>query len=262
VATYIPPKRAVALDFWVGLVSQADTKLLQTNPTLAAGDVKVSKDGGALANLTTLPTVTPAAGKLVKVSLSATEMTADNVTVIFSDAAGAEWCDLVVNVQTAARQIDDLTFPNTSGRGMDVDAAGGVEVGSFQAGAIGAAAFAAGAIDAAAIAANAIGASELAADAVTEIQAGLSTLTAAQVNAEVVDALNVDTYAEPGQEAPPATTTLVRKIGYLYKLLRNRVTQTSTTFKVYADDATTVDQKATVSDDGTTFDRGEIAAGP
>jgi hypothetical protein len=46
----------------------------------------------------------------------------------------------------------------------------------------------------------------------TEIT-GFNDLSAAQVNAEVVDALNVDTYAEPGQEAPPATTTLVRKIG-------------------------------------------------
>jgi len=129
-------------------------------------------------------------------------------------------------------------------------------------GAIDAATFAAGAIDAAAIAADAIGSSELAASAVTEIQAGLSTLTAAQVNAEVVDALNVDTYAEPGQETPAATTTLVKKIGYLYKLLRNKVTQDATTLSVYADDGTTVDQKATVSDDGTTFTRGEISTGP
>jgi hypothetical protein len=78
----------------------------------------------------------------------------------------------------------------------------------------------------------------------------------------VVDAINVDTYAEPGQEAPPATTTLVKKIGYLYKAFRNRITQTSTTLKLFADDATTVDQKATVSDDATTYDRGEIATGP
>ena len=33
----------------------------QTNPTLATGDAKISKDGGALANLATLPAVTPAA---------------------------------------------------------------------------------------------------------------------------------------------------------------------------------------------------------
>jgi hypothetical protein len=106
-ATYVPAKRATELIFYMGLVSQS-TGQFQANPTLAAGDVKVSKDGGALANLTTLPTVTPAAGKMVKVTLSAPEMTADNVTVVFSDAAGAEWDDCIINIQTAANQIDDI----------------------------------------------------------------------------------------------------------------------------------------------------------
>lgn len=101
-----------------------------------------------------------------------------------------------------------------------------------------------------------------AADLTTELQSGLSTLTAAQVNAEMVDALNVDTYAEPGQENPPSTTTLAKKIGYVYKMMRNRKTQTATAFNLYADDATTVDQKATVADDGTTASITELATGP
>jgi hypothetical protein len=84
----------------------------------------------------------------------------------------------------------------------------------------------------------------------------------ASINAEVLDVLNTDTFAEPGQGAPAATTTLAAKINYLYKAWRNRVTQTSSTYSLYADDATTVDQKATVADDGTTFSRTEIAAGP
>lgn len=82
------------------------------------------------------------------------------------------------------------------------------------------------------------------------------------VNAEVLDVLNVDTFAEPGQEAPGATVSLVKKIGYLYKFLRNKKTQTSTTLSIYADDATTVDQKSTVADDGSTFTQGEVASGP
>lgn len=82
------------------------------------------------------------------------------------------------------------------------------------------------------------------------------------VNAEVVDALATDTYTEPGQAAPGVNVSLKDKIGYLYKFMRNKVTQTSTTLSVYADDTTTVDQKATVSDDGTTYTRGEISTGP
>lgn len=84
----------------------------------------------------------------------------------------------------------------------------------------------------------------------------------AEVNAEVVDALATDTYAEPGQGAPAATATLAAKINYLYKAWRNRSNQTATTYQLFADDATTVDQKATVSDDGTTAEKGEIATGP
>jgi hypothetical protein len=107
-ATYVPAKRATELIFYMGLVSQS-TGQFQANPTLAAGDVKVSKDGGALANLSTLPAVTPAGSKMVKVTLSGTEMTADNVTLVFSDAAGAEWDDCIVNIQTSVNQIDDLS---------------------------------------------------------------------------------------------------------------------------------------------------------
>lgn len=133
-ATYVPAKRGVEYIFYVSLVQQADTKLFQSNPTLAAGDVTISKDGGAFANLTTLPTVTPASGKSVKVTVSNTEMTADNVLIVFSDAAGAQWCDLSINIQTAARQIDDLAYPATSGRSMVVDAAGLVDANTVKIG--------------------------------------------------------------------------------------------------------------------------------
>lgn len=91
---------------------------------------------------------------------------------------------------------------------------------------------------------------------------GLSTQAKADVNAEVVDTLNTDTYAEPGQGTPGATISLAAKINYLYKAWRNRSTQTASQYTLYNDDGTTVDQKATVSDDGTTADKGEVATGP
>lgn len=127
-ASYVTPLRATEFICYVGLPSQADNKLFQVNPTLAAGDVKVSIDGGAFNNLNTLPVVTPASGRAVKVTVSVAEMTADNVQIVFSDAAGAEWCDLLINIQTTTRQINDLMFPNTSGRGVDVTATGAVGI--------------------------------------------------------------------------------------------------------------------------------------
>jgi len=82
------------------------------------------------------------------------------------------------------------------------------------------------------------------------------------VNNEVLDVVNVDTFAEPAQGTPAATTTLRDKIGFLYKFLRNRVTVSATEIDVYNDDAVTVDHKSSHSDDGATYDRGEFATGP
>lgn len=103
---------------------------------------------------------------------------------------------------------------------------------------------------------------EITSTEVAAVQSGLSTVTTAQVNAEVVDALATDTYAEPGQGSPAATTTLAAKVNYLYKAWRNKKTQTSSQFSLYDDAGTTVDQKAGVTNSGGTTTIDEIATGP
>lgn len=73
----------------------------KANPTLATGDVKISKDGGAFANLTTLPTVTPASGVRVAIALSATECEATRLTITFIDQTSPkEWEDRVLHFDT------------------------------------------------------------------------------------------------------------------------------------------------------------------
>jgi hypothetical protein len=104
----VPPIKGEAFTFTCALTSQADTDTFQANPTLAAGDVQVSIDGGAFANLTTLPTVSPAAGRQVEISLSAAEMNGDVIGVLFHDAAGDEWQDLYVEIFTDTQQTGDL----------------------------------------------------------------------------------------------------------------------------------------------------------
>jgi hypothetical protein len=96
-AQQTPVLKNQAYTFTLGLPSVANSGKFASGPTLAAGDVQISKDGGALVNLASLPTST---GKVVVVALSATEMNADNVTIVFSDQAGDEWQDVVVNIQT------------------------------------------------------------------------------------------------------------------------------------------------------------------
>lgn len=222
--SYVPVKKngSSGAIFYVGLPSLA-SQGFQSNPTLAAGDVKISLDGGSLSNLTTLPVVTPASSKLVKVTLSQAETNADNIAVIFSDAAGGEWADVIVNIQTVARQIDDLAFPTTSGRSIDVTAGGEVGIDWANIGSPTTtvnlsgttvktatdvetdtadiqsrlpAALVSGRIDASvgAMATDTLTAAALAADAVTEIQSGLSTLTAAGVRTAVgLASANLDT---------------------------------------------------------------------
>lgn len=95
-----PPIKGYAFTFYLSLVSQADPDIFQVNPTLAAGDVTVFVDGVAFGNIDTLPVVTPAGSKMVKVDLSVAEMTGNKVCVLFSDVAGNEWQDCFVEIRT------------------------------------------------------------------------------------------------------------------------------------------------------------------
>ena len=90
----------------------------------------------------------------------------------------------------------------------------------------------------------------------------LNDITAANVNAEVVDALNVDTYAEPGQGVPAATTSIAAKINYLYKVWRNKKTSNATTIEIYNDAGTVVDQKRTIAYVNPDYTEDETISGP
>lgn len=82
----------VAHTFYAVLVD-ASTDDLKANPTLAAGDFKISLDDGAFANLTTLPTVDPASGVQVKIVLSAAEAKFTRAVITAIDTATKEWKD-------------------------------------------------------------------------------------------------------------------------------------------------------------------------
>lgn len=99
---------------------------------------------------------------------------------------------------------------------------------------------------------------ELQTDNVPGLIAALNNLSAAQVNAEMVDALATDTYAEPSG-VPGATVALAAKIGYLYMALRNQVTVTSTK-KTFYDDSGAAEWEKDLSDNGTTYTETEANA--
>lgn len=70
-----------------------------------------------------------------------------------------------------------------------------------------------------------------------------------------------DPRGEPAAGAPPVNPDAMTKLDYLYKAWRNKKEQTSSAFSLYDDAGTTVDHRATVSDDGTTATFGEVGAG-
>ena len=102
-APYNPPVKGEEFKVRIALEDMATPGSFKSSPTIAAGDFKVDKDGGGLTNLTTLPSVDPAASRLVLISLSATEMNADVVTLQCVDQTSPkEWADLIVSIPTTA----------------------------------------------------------------------------------------------------------------------------------------------------------------
>lgn len=80
--------------------------------------------------------------------------------------------------------------------------------------------------------------------------------TPTEVNAEVVDALTVDTYAE-STGVPAATSSIKDAVVWTKTLDRNRLTQTSTTQTLRNDADSGNIATAATSDDGTTAERSE-----
>jgi len=91
---------------------------------------------------------------------------------------------------------------------------------------------------------------------------GFTDISASQVNAEVVDALATDTYAEPGQGAMPWPASITTMIRYIYKWLRNKKTQSATQLSLFNDAETVVDQKSPISQASGSVTRGEVVSGP
>lgn len=102
-APYNPPVKNEDFIIRISLEDFVNPGNFKSNPTIAAGDFKVDKDGGGLGNLSTLPSVDPASTVLVKLTLSSTEMNADVVTIVGIDQTSPkEWADFVLSIPTSA----------------------------------------------------------------------------------------------------------------------------------------------------------------
>ncbi len=96
---------------------------------------------------------------------------------------------------------------------------------------------------------------------VTGSVGSLAAQAKADVNAEVVDALGVDTIAELAQGIPAATPTIKQAIMLLYMALRNESLTTASLLSI-KNDVGTVITKAALADDAVTLTKGKLATGP
>lgn len=244
-------------------VSDSDFKTVQTGLTIANTDVKLSKNGASGANknsgggthrnngmyaLTFDATDTDTVGELaLSIVVSGALVVAARYFVLEESIYDALFAASAAGFD-ANQRVDVAKVGGTTQTAGDIFARLGAPAGASVS------------ADIAAVKSD-TGSVKTTVD--TNLNATVSSrATPAQVNTEVVDALATDTYAEPGQGAPPATATLAQKVAYLYKAWRNKITQTNDAYALYNDAGDTVDQTAATSDDGTTFQRDEIASGP
>ncbi|OGT32122.1 MAG: hypothetical protein A2W28_09705 [Gammaproteobacteria bacterium RBG_16_51_14] len=100
-APYNPPKKNEDFLVRIALEDAANPGSFKSSPTIAAGDFKVSTDGGALGNLGTIPVVSPASSIWVLVTLSAAEMNGDVIAVQAIDQTSPkEWADMAFCIPT------------------------------------------------------------------------------------------------------------------------------------------------------------------
>src|SRR3990167_828883 len=110
----------------------------------------ISKDFGAFAVSTCVPSELNTGAGVYSLKITSTEMNAD-VVIWKAISTSASARPAVGTIYTAAsRQLKDLAWPTVAGRSIDVDANGDVNVAAVAASALGASQLAAGALHAAA----------------------------------------------------------------------------------------------------------------
>lgn len=231
----------------------------------ASGDTKVMKDEGAEAN-TSNGFVDRGQG--YSITLTATEMQAARAVVYIVDQATKAWLDTSIVIETygnaSAMHAFDLDTPlasqtvgtcttNTDMRGTDSallassaptnfgDLAITVTTGKVTVGT------------------NDDKTGYSISGTKTTLDA-LNDVSTSQVNAEVLDVLTVDTFAEPAQATPSNTPTIADMCNQLFrKIVKDKVTATATSEKVFMNDGSTVRYQRAISDDSTTTTKGAAA---
>ncbi len=102
-APYNPPVKNEDFLIRIALEDMENPGEFKSSPTIATGDFKVTTDAGGFGNLGTIPSVSPAAGVAVLITLSNTEMNGDVITVAGIDQTDPkEWADFFLSIPTTS----------------------------------------------------------------------------------------------------------------------------------------------------------------
>lgn len=195
--------------------------------TPAAGDVKVSIDNGAAANIGTLPSYVTSKGW--KFILSDTELTGKNIQVRVMDSATKAVCDDGFTVETMG---------NASAFWPDATAANPIKA----------------TIEA--VQGDVTAAANILADYTPAV--GFDKVGGRVFADSVVDDIWAKTMTELSS-IPGVTGTVLEALQFVFLLSRNKLTQTSTTTTLRNNADSSTIGSSTVSDDGTTATRGKWA---
>ena len=114
----------VATTMYFPLIDKGATDLESTPVTIASGDCKISKDGGAFANTTTA-SFSHVAGGIYSIPLTATEMQAKQIVIkVVDQTATKEWEDQVIIITTCNHASAEI--PTVSPTAADVRSAVGL----------------------------------------------------------------------------------------------------------------------------------------
>lgn len=98
-----PPKKNQAWSADFPLDDYNNPGNFKTNPTIAAGDFKYTIDNGTLATAELTVSVSPAGSAVVSLSMTATGMNGDKITIIGQDQTSPkEWSDFFLCMLTTA----------------------------------------------------------------------------------------------------------------------------------------------------------------
>lgn len=277
----IEGRYGVALTFTVPVIKASSSDFaLSADWTPATGDVKISKDGAAFANITTLPT---ALGNQWSFTLSATEQEAAvvNIQVVDSATKAVEDQAIIVNnlphgaiVSGKLQAGSTTTAQLASATDFGVDNRINGAVLEFHGGT--------GKGQSAGILSwvHSTDTATLDRTLTTAVDSAtyytLWPAPAAPTNASAYPPVNVKAIDDGATEAanlksafastlaevlsvPAANASLWTKINWLFAKSRNKMTQTSTTQTLRNDADSASIATSTVSDDGTTFTRGEFS---